>query len=199
VSVPVPFAKEFDRMRKTHLFAAAVAVVALCGVTLAGGQLKSGPQVGEKVPGPFHPLNLTGKMEGKKHCLYCENGPNPVAMVFARESSPQLTKLIKRIDETTAKNAGINMGSFVVFLNDSEKLANDLKTLAAGQKIGNTVLAIDNPAGPEGYNVAKDANVTVVLYVKTTVAANYSFRNAGDLTDKMIDQIVADVSKIQPK
>jgi hypothetical protein len=187
-------------MRKTHLFAAAVvAVAALTGVTLAGGQLKSGPQVGDKVPGPFHPLNLTGKMEGKKHCLYCENGPNPVAMIFARDSSPQLTKLIKKIDETTVKNAGINMGSFVVFLNDSEKLGDNLKKLAASEKINTTVLAIDNPAGPEGYNVAKDAGVTVVLYVKTTVAANYTFRNPSELTDKMIDQIVADVSKIQPK
>jgi hypothetical protein len=187
-------------MKKTHLFAAAVATLALLAtVSLAGGQLKSGPQVGEKVPGPFHPLNLTGKMEGKKHCLYCENGPNPVAMVFARDSSPQLTKLIKRIDEVTVKNANISMGSFVVFLSDSEKLGDTVKTLAANEKINTCVLAIDNPAGPEGYNVAKDATITVVLYVNTTVRANYTFRNAGELTDQVINQIVADVSKIQPK
>jgi hypothetical protein len=188
-------------MKKTHLFAAAVAaLVVVTGLTLAGGgQVKSGPQINEKVPGPFHPLNLTGKMEGKKHCLYCENGPNPVAMVFARDSSPQLTKLIKKIDDVTTKNASCSMGSFVVFLSDSEKLPTELKTMATNEKINTTVLAIDNPAGPEGYNVAKDANITVVLYVKTTVAANYSFRSASDLTDKMIDQIINDVSKIQPK
>ena len=187
-------------MKKTHLFAAAVAALAmLTGVTIAGGQLKSGPQVGDNVPGPFHPLNCTGKEEGKKHCLVCENGPNPVAMIFARDSSPELTKLIKKIDAATAKNSGINMGSFVVYLSDSEKLAKDLKTMATKENITKTVLSIDNPAGPEKYNVAKDANVTVVLYVKSNVAANYAFRNASDLSDKMIDQIVADVSKIQPK
>jgi hypothetical protein len=187
-------------MKKTHVFAGAVVALALItGVSVAGGQPKSGPQVGEKLAGPFHPLNCNGMNEGKKHCLYCENGPNPVAMVFARETSPQLTKLIKKIDATTAKNASINMGSFVVFLSDSEKLEKDLKAMVTKEKISKTVLSIDNPAGPDGYKVAKDANVTVVLYVNTTVAANYTFRNANDLTDNMIDQIIADVSKIQPK
>lgn len=187
-------------MKKTHLFAAAVlALAALTSVGVAGGQLKSGPQVGEKLAGPFHPLNLTGKMEGKKHCLYCENGQNPVVMIFARDNSPELTKLIKKVDACTAKNTGCNMGSFVVFLNDSEKLAKDIKTMAANEKISNTVLAIDNPAGPEGYNVAKDAGITVVLYTKTTAQANYAFRSPSELTDKMIDSIINDVSKIQPK
>jgi hypothetical protein len=187
-------------MKKTHVFAAATLVVAAtAGFGFAGGQVKSGPQVGERLAGPFHPLNLTGKMEGKKHCLYCENGSNPVAMVFARGASPQLTKLIKKIDAVTAKNAAINMGSFVVFLNDSEKLSTELKAMATKEKINQTVLAIDNPAGPDGYNVSKDASITVVLYVKTTAAANYAFRNPSELTDKMIDQILADVSKIHPK
>lgn len=36
----------------------------------AGGALKSGPQVGAEVPGPFHPLNVTGEHAGKKACLY---------------------------------------------------------------------------------------------------------------------------------
>ena len=49
--------------------------------------LKSGPQVGQEVPGPFHPLNVTGDKAGQKNCLYCQNGSNPVAMIFAREVS----------------------------------------------------------------------------------------------------------------
>ena len=38
-------------------------------VAFAGGALKSGPQTGETIPGPFHPTNVTGKQAGKKHCL----------------------------------------------------------------------------------------------------------------------------------
>jgi hypothetical protein len=45
--------------------------------------------------------------------------------------------------------------------------------------------------------VSKDADVTVVLYTKRTVKANYAFAKGG-LNDKAIDKIVADVSKIVP-
>jgi hypothetical protein len=44
------------------------AVLAVAGVT-AGEALKSGPQTGSNIPGPFHPLNLTGKKADAKHCL----------------------------------------------------------------------------------------------------------------------------------
>jgi hypothetical protein len=36
---------------------------------LAGEALKSGPPVGKEIPGPFHPLNVTGSSAGKKNCL----------------------------------------------------------------------------------------------------------------------------------
>jgi hypothetical protein len=36
---------------------------------VAADDLKSGPQVGDSIVVPFHPLNVTGKMAGDKHCL----------------------------------------------------------------------------------------------------------------------------------
>ena len=36
---------------------------------VAGDALKSGPAVGKNIPGPFHPLNVTGEKAGEKHCL----------------------------------------------------------------------------------------------------------------------------------
>jgi hypothetical protein len=36
---------------------------------VAGEPLKSGPPVGKNIPGPFHPLNITGASAGKKNCL----------------------------------------------------------------------------------------------------------------------------------
>ena len=45
-----------------------VTLVAIGGL-VAGEALKSGPQVGTKLAGPFHPLNATGAQEGNKHCL----------------------------------------------------------------------------------------------------------------------------------
>ena len=45
-----------------------LAILATASV-VAGDALKSGPAVGKTIPGPFHPLNVTGAQAGEKHCL----------------------------------------------------------------------------------------------------------------------------------
>jgi hypothetical protein len=162
-----------------------------------GAKLVSGPQVDQTVPGPFHPLNVTGKAAGEKHCLYCENGDNPVAMIFARETSPELTALLKKIDAVTEQNKNHDMGSFVVFLSDKEGLDKDLQKLATDAGLKKVVLSIDNPAGPQKYKVSKEADVTVVLYKEHVVKANYAFKK-GQLKEHDVEKIVGDVSKILP-
>ena len=179
---------------KFRMLVAAVAAVVL-SLPVMAEELKSGPQTGEKVPGPFHPLNVTGEHKGEKFCQFCTNGDNPVAMVFARENSDSLAKLVKKIDEATIKNKDKEMGSFVVFLSDSDKLEGALKKMADTAKIEKTVLSIDNPAGPKNYKVSADADVTVVLYVDRKVKANYAFKK-GELKDSDIEKVIADVSKI---
>lgn len=117
-------------------------------------------------------------------------------MIFAREVSGPLTSLVKKIDAETTKNKkSSKMGSFVVFLSDDEKLEDQLKNLAKKEGIKDCVFTIDNPAGPKGYNVAKDADVTVVYYTKKKVLVNHAFKK-GELKDQHIDKIVADLSKI---
>jgi hypothetical protein len=120
-------------------------------------------------------------------------------MIFAREITPGLTSLVKKIDEATAKNTDCRMGSFVVFLSDDEKLEGKLKDLIKNEKIKKTVMTIDtDTSGPRGYDIAKDADVTVVLYTKRTVKANYAFKK-GEMKDKDISAIVKDVAKILPE
>ena len=180
---------------------AGIAWLAVAGIAVAlacvhaDEPVKSGPQAGDDIPGPFHPLNVTGEQAGKKHCLFCENGAGPVAIVFARTVTPSVTKLIKKIDAETTKNKKGGMGSFVVFLNSDEKLAKELATLASKEGIKTTVLTIDNPAGPARYKIAKDADVTVLLYSDFTVRANHSFRK-GELNDKGIGQVAQSIPKI---
>ena len=119
-------------------------------------------------------------------------------MIFAREISDPLTSLVKKIDQATAKHADQSMGSFVVFLSDDEGLEKRLKDLARKEGIKHTVLTImDNRAGPPGYNVNPQADVTVVLYTRRTVKANHAYKK-GELTQKEVDRIVGDVSKIVP-
>jgi hypothetical protein len=119
-------------------------------------------------------------------------------MIFAREVSDGLTSLVKKLDEATGKNNDCKMGSFVCFLSDDETLEKTLKKLAEKEKLKNLILVIENPAGPPGYEIAKDADVTVVLYTKHEVKANYTFKKGG-LTAKDIDKIVGDLTKILPK
>jgi hypothetical protein len=126
------------------------------------------------------------------------NGGNPVAMIFAREVSAPLTSLVKKIDAANVENKKKKMGSFVVFLSDKEGLKDELSKLAKTESLKHTVLSLDNPAGPKGYEVAKEADVTVVLYTNRKVVANHAFRK-GELNEKAIDRIMADVPKIFPE
>jgi hypothetical protein len=118
-------------------------------------------------------------------------------MIFAREVSDPLTSLVKKIDAETEKNKDARMGSFVVFCNDTEGLEAKLKGIAEKESLKKIVLTIDNPAGPQAYKIAKEADVTVVLYDKRQVKANFAFKK-GELDDKKVDQIVADLPKILP-
>jgi len=119
-------------------------------------------------------------------------------VVFAREVSDSLTSLVKKIDEATQKNNDCRMGSFVVFCSDEEGLKEKLEGLADKEKLKKTILTIDNPAGPEGYNIAKDADVTVLLYVGQTVKVNRAYKK-GDLTQGEVDKILSELPKILDK
>jgi hypothetical protein len=177
---------------------ASFVVALLAGGAVAAEALKSGPQPGDSIPGVFHPLNVTGSAAGKKACQIWMNGSHPVAMIFAREINDGLTSLVKKLDESTDNNSACRMGSFVVFCSDDEGLEKKLKDLADKEKLKHIVLTIDNPAGPEAYKIAKDAEITVVLYTKHEVKVNYTFRK-GEMTQRDIDKIVGDVAKILPK
>ena len=98
--------------------------------------------------------------------------------------------MVKKID--SAK--GIN--SFVIFMSDDEKLKDQAVALADKEKIKNTIFAIDNVAGPKGYNISKDAEVTVLLYTGGKVAANHAFRKS-DFNAKAVEAVVKDLPKIQ--
>ena len=89
------------------------------------------------------------------------------------------------------------MGSFVVFLSEEESLEKRLKEMARKEDLKKTVLSIDDKTGPERYKIAKDADVTVVLHADHQVKSNFAF-NAGELKDKDVEKIVAELPKILP-
>src|SRR5262249_53785703 len=117
---------------------------------------------------------------------------------FARTGDDAMThKLIKALDTETVKHAKADMFSFAVFTGDMAKLEPQLKEAAKKSELKKLVLAIEDAEDPipAKYNLNKDAEVTVILYVDRIVKANYSFAK-GKLADKDIETIVKDVSKI---
>ena len=193
-------------MKMHHLAAGLGLAVVLAAAAVAAEPLVSGPQVDDKVVTPFAPLNVNGESAGERNCLVCQNQDNPVVMIFAREVTPELTRLIKKVDQATAKHKDAQMGSFVVFCQNQDGLRDQLNAMARDQELKNLVLSIwtdpkeaDAPNPIHKYRVNKDADVTVVLYTDNKVRANYAFRK-GELTDKDVDAIVAAVpEKILPK
>ena len=56
-------------------------------------------------------------------------------------------------------------------------------------------MTIDTPTGPPSYHIAKDADVTVLLYVDKTVKVNRAFKK-GELDNKAIMAVLGDLPKI---
>jgi hypothetical protein len=170
----------------------------LAGAAAAAEPIKSGPQPGEKVPGPFRPLNVTGPNAGEKVCQYCNNGANPVVVVVVRETTPAVLSLLKKVDAATTANRGANLGSFAVVLTNDPEMPVTLKSVADHDKITSTILCTMAPAGPPSYHFAPDAAVTVFFYDHHTVRANHAFR-AGEFTPPAADTVMSDLSKILPR
>jgi hypothetical protein len=162
----------------------------------ADAPLKSGLQPGQTLPNSFDPVNLTGEYAGQPHCLVCENGNNPVVMIFAKKPTAALKKLITQLDQAAEKHRKESLGAFVVFLADRDESAKQLEPLIS-KPPKHLILSAFDPPGPEGYAISDQAEVTVVLYTRAKVKVNHAYR-AGELNDKAIDQILADLPQILP-
>jgi hypothetical protein len=169
-------------------------VIFIATVANAAEPVKSGPQAGAKVPGPFEPFNVTGTNAGEECCLFCKFGVDPTVMVFAKDLSEPLTGLVKRLDELNVKYKKADLGTCAIFCDKGTRLRGHLKTLADKQGFKEIILAtMEQP--PKAYAINNDADVTVIVYVGAAVKANHAFRK-GELDAKAIDAITSDVEKM---
>ncbi len=184
---------------RARWISAVAALVILQTLTTAvrAEPVRSGPQVGQSLPGPFKPLNVNGPDAGQKACLYCRYGTRPVVMIFAREITPTVRTLIQRLEAATAANTDSSLGSCVIVCSDSESIAGQLAVLAQQDRLNQVILAVYKATGPTSYNIAPDADLTVLLYSHVEVKANHAFRK-GEFTEQHIAAILADLSKILP-
>ena len=175
-------------------------MLALVAVVLAGAgiawaaDVKSGLQVGEFV-GAFDVKDCSGPSEGKTLCYRCQYGNSPVVAVFTRRMSEDVTGLVKEIDDAVAKNAG--MKAFVVYLSDDPDTAEPkLKAIAKTNKIAKTPLTVfQTSEGPDSYKIARDADVTVMMWNKGKVVGNRAF-GKDKIADTDVKALVAESAKV---
>lgn len=89
------------------------------------------------------------------------------------------------------------MAAFVVVLaEDADSVAPKLEELAKQQGIKNVPLTIfDGESGPGNYKIAKDADVTVLMWKGLSVKSNHAYAKGG-LDDKAIKSVIADTPSI---
>ena len=114
-------------------------------------------------------------------------GNNPVAAVFAREITPGLTSLVKKLEQQQA-SGGSKTKAFVVLMSDDDKAEAKLKDLAKSEKIEKVMMMVDNPTGPPKLKIAKEADVTVVLYAQKKVTKTLAFEK-GKLDEKAAGEV----------
>jgi len=129
-----------------------------------------------------------------------------VVSIFAREITDDLTSLVKKIDEVVGKNEDKQMAAFLVLLTDDPDAAKPkLKKLAEKNGIKNVPLTVfDGIAGPESLQpesgekkayVAKDSDVTVLMWSEQTVKVSHSLAK-DKLDNSAIEKIVAKTAQI---
>lgn len=173
------------------------------GTVSAAEELKSGPQPGETIPGPFHYLNVNGAHAGNPHCLVCDFGLRPAVLVFARESPSDMSPLavlLQKLDEAVDRRKNAELRAGLVVLHDDFAKGETPKDLvrklqASSKDLKQVLVALNGPTGPEGYKINKDGDVTVVLYKQHKVVTTFAFAKE-KLTDKDVAAIMAAVNKM---
>lgn len=182
---------------KKLVAAFAVAVFAFAGVVLAADSVKSGLPVGQSVPA-FNVTDCTGPNEGKTLCYRCQYGNRPVVAVFTRRLSDDLSGLVKELDSAVGSHKDKDLKSFVVFMTDEPDAANSkLKAMASSGKISKNVplTVFQTSEGPDGYQISPDADVTVLVWNKSKVAANEAFGKGQKVSADDVKRVVASVQK----
>jgi hypothetical protein len=115
-----------------------------------------------------------------------------------------LTGLVKKIDQRLAAVAGKRTpapGVYVIFIENSDGLDARLRAVAEKEGLKRVSLCIGAP--PADYEVARDADVTAVIYGigrhgEERVTANFALRK-GELDEAKADAIAKALADVLPK
>jgi hypothetical protein len=161
--------------------------------------------------------------KGRFHCLVCEFGLKPVLAIFVREGQDSneavLKELLKKVDDAVESHQESYLNSFAVFLTPdarssiTEKKIEDTEALvtesAAREKLTARLEELAKPLNHvvvgfypaenlKGYDISAQPGVTILLYAKHKVLANYAFAE-GKLKSEDIDRVIKGVGALLKK
>ncbi len=143
-------------------------------------QSDSGLAPGER-PGPYSFVVSQGEKRGQLHCFVCEAEDRVMAIVFARETTPQAGKLAGRLDEVLLAHPQGKPSGWVTLL-AAEGTGVDAKALDWARRNKLRAMAVgyfEDTVGPPSYRLGADAAVTVLLAKDRKVAHRHVFGPAG--------------------
>jgi hypothetical protein len=181
-------------MRRLLLVLAALSI--LSAGAFAAGPCVSGLEPGKK-PGPYSSVVSVGKERGTSHCFICETEDRPAVVVFARSLDDSLGKLTRGLDKALVDHKAKELRAWVTFLN-ADQATFDAKVVEWGKKQAVRAVPLsvfEDADGPPSYKLSRDAEVTVIVFVKQKVAHNFAFR-AGELTDERIAEVLKAVEGV---
>jgi hypothetical protein len=157
------------------------------------------------------------------HDPVTEFGNDPVLGVFIREGSEPkdapLSELLKKLDATVERNKDAYLHGFAIFLSRdarsalTEKKNENVEELIAESKareklrkrladlaepLKDLVVGFYPYASLKGYQIADAPGVTILLYAKHKVLANYAVPE-GKLEGEEIDRVLKDVDRLMKK
>jgi hypothetical protein len=173
---------------------AAILCFAAASIAAADDELKSGLQVGDKAELAFVVKDVTGPKKGGELCYRCQFGTAAVINIQARQITDELAGLVKQLDQLVDDPAddAKRKKAFVVLLTDDPDDGQErLEKLAQRLALHNIPLTIfDGLRGPRGYDIARKAEVTVMMWNQSKIEHNWAFAT-GKLNAAAVKQIVA--------
>jgi hypothetical protein len=179
-----------------RLFALGGVLALLVTAALAADSKSAALQVGDAVEA-FYVKDVTGPAAGTELCYRCRFGNRPVISIFTRKVSEPVAALVQEVDGAVSQHADKNMAGFVVVLTDDPAGQEEsLKKLATDHGIKHVPLTTFNDVGgPRNYKLAKDAEVTVMMWVDGKLQVNESLK-ASELSKEKIAAVVKQSGRI---
>lgn len=182
-----------------YLLSCLAVLLGLSVSTVLAGPCVSGLTPGQK-PGPYSSIVSVGKERGQSHCFICETEDRPAVVVFARTLDEPLGKLTRGLDKALVDHKASNLRAWVTLLN-ADQTTFDPQVVAWARKEalrGVPLSVFEDTDGPPSYKLSRDAEVTVLVFVKQKVVVNFAFR-AGELTDQHIADVLKAVAAVAEK